>query len=1284
MRNLKRTLSLLLAAAMLMGMMVVGAGAVSSTDFTDSSEITREEAVGVMTALGVFEGTDSGAFDPNGTLTREQAAAIICRMLLGDDADDLTTNSVVFSDVSADRWSAGYIGYCAQQGILAGTGNGTFDPEGELTGLAFAKMCLVALGYNADSEGYVGTDWAINVAADALNAGITPSGIVLADALNREDAAQMAFQTLGADMVTYTGSGSTTVNTPDGSSVIITGAAEEVTNDEDDDYRYVTSDRDDVQQFCEYYFEDLEKREGYPDEFGRPSVRWRLGSSEIGTFSETPDGSYTEAVDKGELYDVIGRDVYSEFGGDATLYVYVNGEEMEEDSDFEISDYFVRNETDSAASTGRGVLTEIFVDDDDSDNVKVTITHIFTYVAQVDGDYVESDGELDLATLEGTDLDYGYIGWGQYINEPIDVTDYTLYDEYFPNLSAYSDGDYVLVTVAQGEIQSISPATELTGEVTAYTRGTSATVDGTRYYYSKSYADAVDSDVEYNLNDEYLVILDDDGYVVYDEGADGVENYVFITAVAPTGGVSSDVEARAYFQTGTETTIDLDSDSSASSYAAEGNGEYEDDTDSSATDLVDYGDRTYVNSWYEYDEQSDGSYELSDVSGSGSAVITAEDDIDLALSGSAYVYYSNDNGRVRANNSTVFIINDDDDVNVYAGVRNVPDVTLNDGQTAVVAWVLDDNYAAVVYIGSDDMSVSGGSDDRVYILDNSPSSNVDTDGNDYYEYDAIVNGEIGTVSANSESIFDEVGLYSDIQYDSDEYVSDADLVSGTSDDDFKGWVDLYDTVITYSDGILSFVGYRGSSRSVDEDLVLADDYTIFFNDDGDGETMTASSLARDYDDEDSCFTGHIYVFENDDDETQEIYVYEYDVDDSGSGGSGGDSGDTEETETAELASLTIKGVEADISGTRITVSLTSSVAQGSRTVAVGENAEGTTTTISLLASDGTTATSGSATSALAAGTYTLTSTLNGESVTYTLTVTYADSVDITVSAANATVKNADGETLSGSSADQAVVGEDYTFTVVPADGYQLDDDDNSYVTYQVGSDEPVTLAGSNGAYTIPGDAITGDDITISVVVKGADANVTLSVIDGVAAVLEGSGDSYTLTVPKTQDANNVSKLSSLIEATGTADSLEIKSSNVTIDRTNGLAAIITFNGPNGGAAQEITVTIVAADDTTKVEKDLAAAQEDIEDGITAVSLASPTESNVLADLNSQLSTLFSGGGAWGSTITATASRVGDYTMPSAGGGGSMEISISLTVTSGDIIQSATIEMAVSVSNTSIA
>ena len=80
MRNLKRTLSLALAAVMLMGMMVVGAGAASS-DFTDADEIKNVEAVDVMVALGILEGGDKGDFQPNSILTREQAAKIICYMV---------------------------------------------------------------------------------------------------------------------------------------------------------------------------------------------------------------------------------------------------------------------------------------------------------------------------------------------------------------------------------------------------------------------------------------------------------------------------------------------------------------------------------------------------------------------------------------------------------------------------------------------------------------------------------------------------------------------------------------------------------------------------------------------------------------------------------------------------------------------------------------------------------------------------------------------------------------------------------------------------------------------------------------------------------------------------------------------------------------------------------------------------------------------------------------------------------------------------------------------------
>ena len=808
MRNLKRTLSLLLAVVMVIGMMVVGASAASS-DFTDSDEITNTEAVGVMTALGVFEGTDSGAFDPSGTLTREQAAAIICRMLLGDDAESLTTNSVVFSYVATDRWSAGYIGYCAQQGILAGTGNGTFDPEGELTGL------------------------------------------VLANTISREDAAQMAFQTLEADMVTYSGSGSTNVTTPDGTTVVITGSATEVSNNRSDDYRTVSDDRDEVQQFCEYYFPNLTKNSSGEDAFGRPSVTWRDNRTEIGTFSETPEASFTAGADMGDIYDAVGRDAYNAVSdGDADLTVVVNGDTV---SSPDLDDYIVRSSTSDAEGTGRGILTEVFVDDDDN----ITITQIWTYVAQVDGDYDTDDGELDLATLEGAEFD---------------ADDYTLTDDDFDNLDAYADEDYVLVTVASGEIQSIQPAETVSGAVTAYTVGSSVTLDGERYYYSKSYTqgtltktDGTYDPLSYDLNEDYTLVLDGNGYVVYSDATDATHDYVLIARVAPIGGVNSSVEALAYFTDGTSATIDVDDDSTATF------------GDEDLVEVEPTGSSSYVlvNQWHEYSERSNGEYRLSDVDDGekGTVKSSSSGDVDIITSGSTSVLVNNvdTNGdidedeeeSIRVNNSTLFVINNDGDISTFTGVRDVADVALDANGSATVAWAkddADDTYAAVVYVVTEDLlSVSGTSSDRVFILDyDGYETSVDSDDNTYYEYDAIVNGEITTVSANDDDIFDADGLYRNISYDSDGYVSNARLVSSTGNSFvYRSLSEA--TNVSYSNGVIEVGSY---------DVVLADDYTIFLVEDNDATEITTSRLNRDY----SSITGTVYAYLNDDDEATEVYV----------------------------------------------------------------------------------------------------------------------------------------------------------------------------------------------------------------------------------------------------------------------------------------------------------------------------------------------------------------------------------------------------------------------------
>ena len=207
MRNLKKVLSLSLALVMLLGLMVVGAGAATTfADLKDKDEISENyaEAVDLLTALGVLEGNENDEFMPTGTLTREAAAKIVAYLALGvDAAEKLSVTSAPFKDVAANRWSAGYIAYCANVGIIDGDGKGSFYPTQEVTGYQFAKMLLGVLGYGAKDE-YVGTNWALNVATDGVTVGLfSRLSNVGNTAATREEAAQLAFNALTANMVTY-------------------------------------------------------------------------------------------------------------------------------------------------------------------------------------------------------------------------------------------------------------------------------------------------------------------------------------------------------------------------------------------------------------------------------------------------------------------------------------------------------------------------------------------------------------------------------------------------------------------------------------------------------------------------------------------------------------------------------------------------------------------------------------------------------------------------------------------------------------------------------------------------------------------------------------------------------------------------------------------------------------------------------------------------------------------------------------------------------------------------
>ena len=174
---MKKFLSLVLALIMVMSLVTVSAGATEYKDFTDKGEIQYEEAVAVLNRLGIITGYSEGDFRPEGELTRGAAAKIIVSLLIGPEAAEaLPTTASPYPDVPAGNVFAGYISFCKNSGIISGYNDGTFRPTGTLTGFAFSKMLLGALGYDSDIEKFTGSGWTMNVAniANVLAKAIFP------------------------------------------------------------------------------------------------------------------------------------------------------------------------------------------------------------------------------------------------------------------------------------------------------------------------------------------------------------------------------------------------------------------------------------------------------------------------------------------------------------------------------------------------------------------------------------------------------------------------------------------------------------------------------------------------------------------------------------------------------------------------------------------------------------------------------------------------------------------------------------------------------------------------------------------------------------------------------------------------------------------------------------------------------------------------------------------------------------------------------------------------------
>ena len=141
--KIRRFCSGLLAAVLLLGLMVLPAGAAAA------STVSTEEAIQVINALGIMVGDESGEFHLNRRVTRAEFITMAVNATgTGDQVGEASTSP--YPDVPRTHWAAGYVQAGVQAGLISGYLDGTFRPSNQITLAEGATIVLKLLGYTAE------------------------------------------------------------------------------------------------------------------------------------------------------------------------------------------------------------------------------------------------------------------------------------------------------------------------------------------------------------------------------------------------------------------------------------------------------------------------------------------------------------------------------------------------------------------------------------------------------------------------------------------------------------------------------------------------------------------------------------------------------------------------------------------------------------------------------------------------------------------------------------------------------------------------------------------------------------------------------------------------------------------------------------------------------------------------------------------------------------------------------------------------------------------------------
>ncbi|MDQ0889887.1 plastocyanin [Paenibacillus sp. V4I9] len=181
---MKKSLSVLFSATIVLSMFSSVALSKTSADFTDLKDLdtVTKAKFETMINAGIFNGVSDTTFGLHDEMNRAQFAKVAALIMNLEINKNLNTSS--FTDVSmgdrANGYALPYIEALKAAGVTDGYGEGIYNPAGKVTKEQLAAFLVRVLGKDADAKGKTYTDktvsdWAQGYVALSLELKLFPA-----------------------------------------------------------------------------------------------------------------------------------------------------------------------------------------------------------------------------------------------------------------------------------------------------------------------------------------------------------------------------------------------------------------------------------------------------------------------------------------------------------------------------------------------------------------------------------------------------------------------------------------------------------------------------------------------------------------------------------------------------------------------------------------------------------------------------------------------------------------------------------------------------------------------------------------------------------------------------------------------------------------------------------------------------------------------------------------------------------------------------------------------------